>query len=391
MVTKKLFLLPCFMLCLTQLIAQQRFDVKFMLDGYLRESIIVKPDKAPPPGGYPMVFMLHGTSGDGEKFYKISGWKELGEEENFITVFPSSLSWCYLDDSIEKNNTRWVNASVTDFPCSGPPQDYVDDVKFLKILAQRISDTLPVNRKMIFASGFSNGSVMIHKLAIDAGDVFSAVAGSSGPLFKGDSSAPVNRIPVWFIVGSKDDLFFFPPHTEVPFGGDTILDYLHSYLNRALVCQGLEWDYTKTIMDSIHTYQFLNNATGQNGKPYIFSILKDMTHEYPNGKNYFFSAPRVFWEFFKRSVSLSTDRPESKGPEVLISPNPSDDQINISVSGSSHPYHWQIFDLNGRLRKTGFGKSDNNIRIRKADLGPGIFIFKIDLNYTFIVKKFIFH
>jgi hypothetical protein len=26
----------------------------------------------------PVVFMLHGTSGGGEKFYNISGWKEVG-------------------------------------------------------------------------------------------------------------------------------------------------------------------------------------------------------------------------------------------------------------------------------------------------------------------------
>lgn len=62
--------------------------------------------------------MLHGTSGDGLKFYNISGWKELVEEENFITVFPSALSWCLCMMEIEKHLTRWVNGTVLDHPCS---------------------------------------------------------------------------------------------------------------------------------------------------------------------------------------------------------------------------------------------------------------------------------
>lgn len=106
------------------------------------------------------------------------------------------------------------------------PQDYVDDVKFLKVLAKRISDTFSVNESMIFCSGFSNGCSMIHKLAIDAGDVFAAVAGTSANLTVGDSARPIHRIPVWLMVGSLDDRFIVPPFTELPFGGDSILGYL---------------------------------------------------------------------------------------------------------------------------------------------------------------------
>lgn len=89
------------------------------VEGRLRESIIVIPSKTPQPGGYPILVMLYGTAQDGPQFFDISGWKELGEEENFITVFPTSLRWCYVDDGIEEINRRWVNGNVTDSPCSG--------------------------------------------------------------------------------------------------------------------------------------------------------------------------------------------------------------------------------------------------------------------------------
>ncbi len=215
----KFILLIFLIFSLTAQLVGQRFDVRFVFEGRQRECIIVKPSTPPPVGGYPVVFMLHGTSGDGEKFYNISGWKELGEQENFITVFPSSLSWCFVEDGIEKHNTRWVNGNVTENPCSGPPQNYIDDVKFLKRLVSMIKDTFPVNSGKVFASGFSNGCSMIHKLANDAGDVFAAGAGGSAPLSMADSTNPVKRIPVWFILGSLDDRYIVPPYTELPFGG----------------------------------------------------------------------------------------------------------------------------------------------------------------------------
>ncbi len=371
--------------------SQRRFDVQFMVDGRMRESIIVLPSTPPPSGGYPVVFMLHGTSGDGLKFYNISGWKELGEEENFITVFPSALSWCFVEDGIEKHNTRWVNGNVLDYPCSGPPQDYVDDVKFLKVLAKRIADTFPVNEKMIFSSGFSNGCSMIHKLAIDAGDVFAAVAGASSPLAEGDSSKPVNRIPVWFIVGSLDDGFIVPPFTELPFGGDSILSYLKYPLYRALVCQGLSNEFTKTEKDSSHTYRFIKNLPGEISKPYFFTLLKGMTHEYPNGENYPVSAPRIFWEFFKNSVTVNTEHPRNISNKILALPNPSNDLIEISIPEYHGNYHWNLYDTQGNIRLNGNQANGELVQIKKSELGTGLYLFRVDLGTSALSQKIIFN
>ena len=374
-----------------QLNSQRRFDVQFVVDGRMRESIIVQPSTPPPAGGYPVVFMLHGTSGDGLKFYNISGWKELGEDENFITVFPSSLSWCFVEDGVEKNNTRWVNGNVTDYPCSGPPQNYADDVKFLKVLAKKIADTFPVNEKMVFCSGFSNGCSMIHKLAIDAGEVFAAVAGTSAPLMVGDSARPINRIPVWFMVGTLDDRFIVPPFTELPYGGDSILTYLNPFINRALVCQGLKNEFIKNERDSIHTYQFLNNLPGEISKPYIFSLIKDMTHEYPNGINYPLSAPKIFWEFFKRSVTVNTTQPATPSNEILAIPNPSNDFIEFSIPTYNQSYQWNLYDAYGRLRMKGNQTPDESFKCRKSDLGTGLYIFQADLGNRLLSKKIIFN
>jgi len=368
---------------------QTRYNVEFILDGRLRESIIVKPSTAPPPGGYPVVYMLHGTSGDGEKFYNISGWKELGEQENFITVFPSSLSWCFVEDGIEKQNTRWVNGNVTEFPCAGPPQNYIDDVKFLKVLAKRISDTLPVNRSMIFACGFSNGCSMIHKLAVDAGDVFAAVAGASSVLAASDSSTPVKRIPIWTMVGSLDDRFIVPPFTELPFGGDSILGYLQSPMRRVIGSQGLEESFAKTESDSLHTYQFSTPKSGEVSAPYIFTLAKGMTHEFPNGTNYFFNGPARFWEFFKKSVSVGTKQTET--PNLTLSfdvfPNPSEGHLQIRFNKHISKAKWKLMDLYGQTIDSGFLENGDAFKLNPNHKNSGVYFFQVASEKQWSSKK----
>ena len=375
------------------LFSKRRIDLKFILDGHQRECIIVIPGKLPPPNGYPVVFMLHGTSGDGEKFYNISGWKELGEEENFITVFPSSLTWCFVEDNIEKHNTRWVNGNVTEFPCSGPPQNYVDDVKFLKLLATQIADSLPVNRKMIFASGFSNGCSMIHKLAVDAGDVFAAVTGGSSILTMSDSARPINRIPIWTIVGTLDDRFIFSPYTELPFGGDSILTYLQIPIGRVLGSQGLTDNFIKSETPITHTYQFLDNKPGELAKPYIFTLVKDMIHEYPNGLNYPLNGPKIFWEFFKRSITVGNELIEDKKYKVSVYPNPSNELITIDFStwDTNWPISIKVFNAYGQSVYTRKLMENSKISIYKKELGEGLFFIHIKNNSYSYSQKVIFN
>lgn len=377
--------------CLTSLFAQTRYDINLISEGRLRESIVVKPSGPPPIGGYPIVFMLHGTNQDGEYFYDISGWKELGEQENFITVFPTSLRWCYLDDGIETYGFRWVNGQVTDIPCSGPPQNYISDVNFLKLLAKKIADTFPVNPSMIFASGFSNGSAMIHKLAIDAGDVFAACAGSGSFLAAGDSTTPVRRIPVWAMLGTNDDRFIRAPFTEIPFGGDSVLSYFYNPLQRMVVCQGVTQNFTKFETPITHTYDFNENNSGDTGQLYRFTLIKDMFHVYPNGMNFRLEAAKLFWEFFKRSVVVKTNSNTKDNSEILAYPNPSTDKINISIPKINNVYNWQLFDAYGNTIQYGIQSSKETLSIDKLNYESGFYLFKAwSGNQSFTHKLFFY-
>jgi polyhydroxybutyrate depolymerase len=334
--------------------------------------------------------MLHGTSGDGEQFYNHSGWKELGEQENFITVFPSSLRWCFNDDGIEKHNTKWVCGDLTSTPCV-IPQTYANDVSFFKKIISLINDTLPINTLRIYASGFSNGCAMIHKLAMEAGDVFAAVAGSSGALHMVDSTlTPLKRIPVWLMVGTLDDRFYKPPYTAIPYGRDSVLGYLRGLLNRAILCQNLSQQFTFYESPINHTYVFDQDQSGQKSQsPYIFTLNKDQTHEFPNGTNYPVSAPKLFWNFFNNPLSVSTTSVDIDKFDLAVYPNPSNDIIHLKIDNpdDNTVVRLKIINPLGQVFFQSRVFSHSMIELHKREFGSGVFLLIAETGTKVICKK----
>ena len=59
------------------------------------------------PPSSPAVFMLHGASGDGGLFLRISGWREKATQENFVAIFPTAVEHFVLET--QRFSTRWNN------------------------------------------------------------------------------------------------------------------------------------------------------------------------------------------------------------------------------------------------------------------------------------------
>lgn len=322
--------------------AQKRYDLKILSESRLREAIVSVPTTPPPAEGYPIVFMCHGTSGEATNYYNPVGWKELGQAENFITIFPSAMVWCYHDkndDDKEKHHSKFVCGDLLGQVCEKDLNILISDIVFFKKLIQLVSDSLKVDNKRIFMSGFSNGSSMAHKISMEATDVFSASGGSSAPLHSMDSTTPVpRRIPMLYMVGTKDDRYLsdrFP--VELPFGGDSTLIYLQGSIRRALICQGLTEEFTKIETPVSHVYTWSTCRPGEKCAPYVFMLNKDQLHEFPNGKNHPVDAPKILWNFFNNPpvVRVTTPVQELKPPHWDISffPNPTSNYMYFKSNG----------------------------------------------------------
>ncbi|PKL84816.1 MAG: hypothetical protein CVV22_11045 [Ignavibacteriae bacterium HGW-Ignavibacteriae-1] len=363
---------------------------KMTIDGYEREFIVTKPDGTPPAGGYPVVFMFHGTSGDGEKFFNVSGWKEKGDKENFVCVFPSSLRWCFIDDGVEKNNTKWICGDLVDSLC--PQEEIVDDIKFVRAMIDTLVNNYPIDRSRIYGTGFSNGGCFTSKMAVEASELFAALHAAGGGLHRLDSGDAVKNLPVWFSFGTKDDRFYnavglpelpFNDTTFALFGG-LLRRYCHSLGLTYTSYEREETPITITLIFKTPGPVDVNNPTQTETTEFRATLMKDLAHEYPNGNNYPFAAADVLWEFFKQ-YTLTTDvQDNTLSDNIIISPIPADDFIEIRGIESADI---KIYDLIGNMLLTGNHRISSKIDV--GSLSSGVYLLEIKSGNESVFKRII--
>jgi polyhydroxybutyrate depolymerase len=370
---KQLFLVLLATLAISALpaSAQSRHDITIEVESVPRQFIVVRPSGTAPAGGYPVVFMFHGTSGDGERFYTNSGWKEKGEEEKFITVFPSSLAYCVIDSGVEHRTTKWNNGELIANACAG--QVFKDDILFVRRMIDTIARQFPIDRSRIYASGFSNGGAFTSKLAVEMSDVFAAVSVAAGALHPLDSAEPRRNIPIAYLVGSQDRNFLpFTGPEGIPFN-DSAMIYINYIIRRYLGTFDLAPNYTKTETARTITWLYNTPASSAPATEFSFTLIKDMEHMFPNGTNYPLVAANALWPFFQRYTLTSrvADDAAADG-EISIYPNPARSEVSVRGRGIRSVV---VYDLLGRRV---FDRQMNGEGIIPLSaIAPGIYMIEI--------------
>lgn len=122
------------------------------------------------PAGYqaaqpaPLVLVFHGGLGTGRYIQKQSRMNPVSDRHGFIAVFPDGLH-------------RTWNAGGC---CEEAMRSNIDDVGFVRDLLDALQARLAVDPRRVYATGFSNGSMLVHRLACDLPDRFAAIAPVSG-------------------------------------------------------------------------------------------------------------------------------------------------------------------------------------------------------------------
>lgn len=131
------------------------------VEGVTREYYVHVPANYNPNNPTPVVFMLHGATGNGLGTYNNSGWKELGETENIITVFPTALVYCYTNSfGVTKTATRWNSSThpwlifalgnhlkMMSNSCSKWLQNCINSLMWIRV--EFIWSVFPVERKWL--------------------------------------------------------------------------------------------------------------------------------------------------------------------------------------------------------------------------------------------------
>ena len=303
-----------------------KIRVTTLVDGVEREYFIHVPSSYDGSSPVPLVFMLHGTSGNGETYYNAYGWTELADVEGFIAVFPSSGRYKIVEDGVNKTTTKWNTPPDADWTFQQGVMGY-DDIKFLRNVVDEMRENYNIDRKRIYLNGFSNGGQMASKCAVEMCDILAAVAANAGSFSLDTTYFPKRKLPTLYQVGNKD----YGPENEGPEGSLALLDTLlttpnidwmrgkHYRVSHAFIRNfDLENDFViegDTNTAVVATYQPNHPGPGT-GYEFKFIFVKGLDHTYPNGKNHFFDAPRIHWNWMKKYVL--EDSTSNEGQKIKV-------------------------------------------------------------------------
>ena len=181
------------------------------VDGWMREWLVYVPPgvKADPDREVPMVLALHGYGCTGEIYAGNTDWPRIAREHGFITVFPTGIP-AGLEQDIDPENPENIPVPAWNVACEteGRP----DDVRFLRELTERICMKYPVDKSRIYATGHSQGSLMVQRLAVSVPELFAAAAPCSGVIFgavfdaffRTELSKGSVQLPVWMFAGQEE-------------------------------------------------------------------------------------------------------------------------------------------------------------------------------------------
>lgn len=187
------------------------------IGGWMREYYVYVPtywrDHQEKP--CPLVFASHGYSCSGEIYAGNSEWYKVAEERGFIVVFPSAVhGWLRSSNpdnpAVGEQDTELPAWNVTEYEIPKP-----NEIDFFDSMIERVASRHLIDRKRIYATGHSLGSIMTQYLGMARNDVFAAIAPCSGVLFSSFAQNIPNRqevfvrkdnqLPVWMFGGEREE------------------------------------------------------------------------------------------------------------------------------------------------------------------------------------------
>jgi polyhydroxybutyrate depolymerase len=142
----------------------------------------------------PLVLALHGIGLNAEEMIRISHLSEEADTSGFIVVYPNATG----------ESKSWNGGHC----CGEAAKNNVDDVGFIRALIDELATLVKIDTGRIYATGFSNGAIMVYRLACELSDRIAAIGPVSATQILDDQMAchPKRSVPVIHFHGTADRL-----------------------------------------------------------------------------------------------------------------------------------------------------------------------------------------
>ncbi len=157
------------------------------VDGIPRSyRLYVPPSLGDHPDPVPLIVDLHGFGSDPASHDRTSEMGPLADAVGFVVAQPAARG----------DIAAW----------NGQPDEpgSAADVAFIRALVADVDSRIGVDSSAVFASGFSNGGGMAHRLACDASDLFAAIGTVAGQYPLTESCEPSRPVSIISFHGTSD-------------------------------------------------------------------------------------------------------------------------------------------------------------------------------------------
>jgi polyhydroxybutyrate depolymerase len=144
----------------------------------------------------PLMIVLHGGLGSGERSERLFGMNPVADRNDFLVAYPDGIG----GRGPMRSRRTW-NAGA----CCGPAATAkVDDVAFIRAMIDAIDRDYPLDRRRVYVAGMSNGAMMTYRLVCELPDAIAAAIPVAGTLGVSPCSAG-DDVPILHIHGTVDE------------------------------------------------------------------------------------------------------------------------------------------------------------------------------------------
>ena len=170
-------------------------NMSVTVDGKKRTFIMYIPDSYKGDKPVPLFVDYHPVMGNGEGQYSGTTYRTLTAKEGVISLYP---------DGTKSSDPRKMGPGWNVGPCCSDD----DDVKFSREMIAAVEEIACIDKKRVYAAGFSMGGGMSNHVACFMSDIYAAVAPAGMDLNKTNSAQcnPDRPVPIIMFRGTNDNV-----------------------------------------------------------------------------------------------------------------------------------------------------------------------------------------